>query len=175
VSTSSTSPTTNTQTTSATPLFDVGGIATGFDTNSIINELLSIDRQPETLIQQSTVEQARETALQQIQTQMQALRTAAQAMRDPAVWSNSQTVTSSNTAAVTAVLTGGAAHDQQFVGVHASVINNQLVLSGQVTGAANKISVHRLRRDGRPPWRHPPNPWACSKRGQTPFGAVTGC
>jgi flagellar hook-associated protein 2 len=59
--------------------------------------------------------------------------------------------------------------------VYASVINNQLVLSGQVTGAANKTSVHRLRRDGRPPWRHPPNPWACSKWGQTPFGAVTGC
>jgi flagellar capping protein FliD len=54
VSTSSTSPTTGTQTTSATPLFNVGGIATGLDTNSIINELLSIDRQPETLIQQQT-------------------------------------------------------------------------------------------------------------------------
>ncbi len=202
MSTSSTSPTTSsTQTTSATPLFNVGGIATGLDTNSIINELLSIDRQPETLIQQqSTVEQARETALQQIQTQMQALQTAAQAMRDPTVWSNSQTVTSSNTAAVTAVLTGGAAAGGFQIGVqqlasadqvtqqssltaasaddtlqiqigagtpvsiavsagdtiatiaskinstsnsqvYASVINNQLVLSGQVTGAANKISV----------------------------------
>jgi hypothetical protein len=43
VSTSSTSPTTGTQTTSATPLFNVGGIATGLDTNSIINELLSIE------------------------------------------------------------------------------------------------------------------------------------
>jgi flagellar hook-associated protein 2 len=201
VSTSSTSGTSAAQTTSATPLFNVGGIATGLDTNSIINELLSIDRQPETLIQnESTVEQARETALQQIQTQMQALQTAAQAMRDPSVWANSQTVTSSNTTAVSAVLTGGAAAGGFQIGVqrlasadqvtqqssltaasaddtlqiqvgsnaalnvsvsagdtlstiaskinaasnsqvYASVINNQLVLSGQVTGAANKIAV----------------------------------
>ncbi len=191
----------STQTTTATPLFNVGGIATGLDTNSIINELLSIDRQPETLLtQQSTIETARQSALKAIQTSMQSLQTAAQAMRDPSVWANAQTATSSNPTAVSAVLTGGAAaggfqigvqrlasadqvtqrtslaaasaddvlHIQVGAGttadvpvsagdtlatiaskinanqssqVYASVINNQLVLSGQVTGAANTIAV----------------------------------
>jgi flagellar hook-associated protein 2 len=208
----STTPTTTTTSnpTTATPFFNVGGIATGLDTNSIINSLLTLDRQPETLLtQQSTIETARETALKSIQTSMQSLQTAAQALRDPSVWANSQTVTSSNTNAVTAVLTGGAAaggfqigvqrlasadqvtqqtslaaastddvlHIQVGAGatadvtvkagdslatiaskinnnttsqVYASVINNKLVLSGQVTGAANTISVtsdHTLATD----------------------------
>ena len=199
-STSSTTSTT-TQSTSATPLFNVGGIATGLDTNSIIDQLLSIAREPETLIQQqSTVESARETALQSIQTSMQSLQTASQALRDPTVWQNTQTVTESNPSAVSAILTGGAAAGGFQIGVqrlasadqvtqqssltaanasdtlhiqvgsgavanvqvsagdslstianeinangtaqvYASVVNNKLVLSGQVTGAANTISV----------------------------------
>ncbi len=199
--TPSSTTTTTAPTTSATPLFNVGGIATGLDTNSIINELLSIARQPETLIQQqSTVEQARSTALQSIQTSMQSLQSAAQALRDPTVWQNAQTVTESNPSAVSAILTGGAAAGGFQIGVsrlasadqvtqqssvaaasaddtlhiqvgsgavadiqvtagdtlssiaseinangtaqvYASVVNNKLVLSGQVTGAANTISV----------------------------------
>jgi len=89
------SSSTTTKSTSATPFFNVGGIATGLDTNSIIDQLLALDRQPETrLTQQSTVETARQAALKSIQTSMQSLQTAAQAMRAPSVWANSQTVTS---------------------------------------------------------------------------------
>jgi flagellar hook-associated protein 2 len=190
-----------TKSTSATPFFNVGGIATGLDTNSIIDQLLALDRQPETLLtQQSTVETARQAALKAIQTSMQSVQTAAQAMRDPSVWANSQTVTSSNPTAVSAVLIGGAAAGGFQIGVqrlasadqvtqgtslaaangddvlhiqvgsgaaanvsissgdtlatiaskinansssqvYASVVNNKLVLSGQVTGAANTIAV----------------------------------
>ena len=195
------SSSTTTKSTSATPFFNVGGIATGLDTNSIIDQLLAIDRQPETLLtQHSTVETARQAALKSIQTSMQALQTAAQAMRAPSVWANSQTVTSSNPTAVSAILTGGAAAGGFSIGVqrlasadqvtqqttlatangddtlhiqvgsgavanvsissgdtlatiagkinantssqvYASVVNGKLVLSGQVTGAANTIAV----------------------------------
>jgi flagellar hook-associated protein 2 len=198
MSTPSTSSTS--QSTSATPFFNVGGIATGLDTNSIIDQLLAIDRQPETLInQQSTIETARENALQSIQTSMQSLQAASQALRAPSLWSNTQTVTSSSSS-ITAVLTGGAAAGGFQIGVsrlasaaqvtqsttlaaanandtlhiqvgsgttadisvtagdtlstiaskinsnsnsqvYASVVNNQLVLSGQVTGQANSIKV----------------------------------
>jgi flagellar hook-associated protein 2 len=190
-----------TKSTSATPFFNVGGIATGLDTNSIIDQLLALDRQPETLLtQRSTVETARQAALKSIQTSMQSLQTAARAMRDPSVWANTQTVASSNPTAVSAVLTGGAAAGGFQIGVqrlasadqvtqgtgltaangddtlhiqvgsgapanvsissgdtlatiaskinassssqvYASVVNNRLVLSGQVTGAANTIAV----------------------------------
>ena len=195
------SSSTTTKSTSATPFFNVGGIATGLDTNSIIDQLLALDRQPETLLtQQSTVETARQAALKSIQTSMQALQSAAQAMRAPSVWANSQTVTSSNPTAVSALLTGGAAAGGFSIGVqrlasadqvtqqtalaaangddtlhikvgsgavanvsissgdtlatiaskinantssqvYASVVNGKLVLSGQVTGAANTIAV----------------------------------
>jgi flagellar hook-associated protein 2 len=198
---STASSSTTTKSTSATPFFNVGGIATGLDTNSIIDQLLALDRQPETLLtQQSTVETARQAALKSIQTSMQALQSAAQAMRAPSVWANSQTVTSSNPTAVSAVLTGGAAAGGFSIGVqrlasadqvtqqtalaaangddtlhikvgsgavanvsissgdtlatiaskinanassqvYASVVNGKLVLSGQVTGAANTIAV----------------------------------
>jgi flagellar hook-associated protein 2 len=201
MSTPASSSTAPTKSTSATPFFNVGGIATGLDTNSIIDQLLALDRQPETLLtRQSTVETARQAALKAIQTSMQSLQTAAQAMRDPSVWANSQTVTSSNPTAVSAVLTGGAAAGGFQIGVqrlasadqvtqgtslaaangddvlhiqvgsgavanvsvssgdtlatiaskinantssqvYASVVNNKLVLSGQVTGAANTIAV----------------------------------
>jgi flagellar hook-associated protein 2 len=189
-----------TQSTSATPFFNVGGIATGLDTNSIISQLLSIDRHPETLInQQSTIETARQHALKSIQTSMQSLQTASQALRAPSLWANTQTVSSSSSA-ISAVLTGGAAAGGFQIGVsrlasaaqvtqttglaaaaaddtlhiqvgsgavadvqisqndslstiaskinansssqvYASVVNGNLVLSGQVTGQANSISV----------------------------------
>jgi flagellar hook-associated protein 2 len=188
------------QSTSATPFFNVGGIATGLDTNSIITQLLAIDRQPETLINhQSTIETARQNALKSIQTSMQSLQAASQALRAPSLWANTQTVASSSSA-ITPVLTGGAAAGGFQIGVsrlasaaqvtqstglaaagaddmlhiqvgsgavanvsisandtlstiaskinsnstsqvYASVVSGKLVLSGQVTGQANSISV----------------------------------
>lgn len=197
----STSGTSSTgQSTSATPFFNVGGIATGLDTNSIITQLLAVDRKPETLInQQSTIETARQSALKSIQTSMKSLQAASQALRAPSLWANSQTVASSSSA-ISVVLTGGAAAGGFQIGVsqlaaaaqvtqstglsaaaaddvlhiqvgsgavadvnvsqndtlstiaskinsnsksqvYASVVNGKLVLSGQVTGQANSISV----------------------------------
>ena len=50
---------------------NIGGLASGLDTNSIINALLAIDRDPETQIQhQQTVAAARSRPLSQIKTQM---------------------------------------------------------------------------------------------------------
>ena len=141
----STTPSTSssTQTTTATPLFNVGGIATGLDTNSIINELLSIDRQPETLLtQQSTIETAKETALKSIQTSMQSLQVAAQALRDPSVWANSQTVTSSNPAAVSAVLTGGAAAGGFQIGVSRLASADQVTQQTALASAGTDDVLH---------------------------------
>lgn len=188
-------------TTSATPLFNISGITSGLDTNTIVSELVSIARAPETLIQrQEQVTQARSSALTAIQTQLQTLQSSAATLSDPATWGNSQTVTSSNPSTVGATWTSGAAaggydvNVSQLAGaaqltqgssltaasaddtltiqmgstggvqvavsagdslqtiadkingtanvqVYATVLNNQLVLSGTQTGAANTISV----------------------------------
>jgi flagellar hook-associated protein 2 len=137
------SSSTTTKSTTATPFFNVGGIATGLDTNSIIDQLLAIDRQPETLLtQQSTIETARQSALKSIQTSMQALQTAAQAMRAPSVWANSQTVTSSNPTAVSAILTGGAAAGGFSIGVQRLASADQVTQQTTLAAANGDDTLH---------------------------------
>jgi flagellar hook-associated protein 2 len=131
-----------TQSTSATPFFNVGGIATGLDTNSIITQLLAIDRQPETLLnQQSTIETARQNALKSIQTSMQSLQTASQALRAPSLWANTQTVSSSSSA-ISAVLTGGAAAGGFQIGVSRLASAAQVTQSSAVTSAGADDTLH---------------------------------
>jgi len=131
-----------TQSTSATPFFNVGGIATGLDTNSIITQLLAIDRQPETLLnQQSTIETARQNALKSIQTSMQSLQTASQALRAPSLWANTQTVSSSSSA-ISAVLTGGAAAGGFQIGVSRLASAAQVTQSSTVASAGADDTLH---------------------------------
>lgn len=87
--------------TSATPNFNVTGLSSGLDTNSIVQQLLAIDRQPEVRwAQQQAVEQARKSALADIKTRLQNLQTALATLTDTAAWGNKQSVTSSNTSVV---------------------------------------------------------------------------
>jgi flagellar hook-associated protein 2 len=131
-----------TQSTSATPFFNVGGIATGLDTNSIITQLLAIDRQPETLLnRQSTIETARQNALKSIQTSMQSLQTASQALRAPSLWANTQTVSSSSSA-ISAVLTGGAAAGGFQIGVSRLASAAQVTQSSTVASAGADDTLH---------------------------------
>ena len=130
------------QSTSATPFFNVGGIATGLDTNSIITQLLAIDRKPETLInEQSTIESARQSALKAVQTSMQSLQTASQALRAPSLWANTQTVTSSSSA-ITAVLTGGAAAGGFQIGVSRLASAAQVTQSTSLAAAGADDMLH---------------------------------
>lgn len=131
-----TASTGSTGTTSSTPLFNISGITSGIDTNSIISELVSIARAPETLInQQEQVSQARQTALTSIQTQLNSLQTAAATLSDPATWGNSQTVTSSNPSAVSATWTSGAAAGGYDVSVQQLAQADQLTQTGTLTAA----------------------------------------
>lgn len=200
-SSSSTSVTSGTFTANGVPVQNISGLASGLDDNEIISELMSIEEQPLTQMQQKqAVEQTRQTALQSVQTTLTNLQTSIQALTDPTLWGDQQQVSSSDPNHVTVTRTGGAAaggyeitvsqlaraaqmtqststqtasasgtltiqvgsgtainvdvnagDDLQTVAnningasgsqVYATVINNQLVLSGKVTGAANTISV----------------------------------
>ena len=87
--------------TSAAPNFNVTGLASGLDTNSIVQQLMAIDRQPEVRWQQQqTVEQARHDFFGQVQTSLENLQTAAAALSDPTAWGNAQSVTSSDSSIV---------------------------------------------------------------------------
>lgn len=200
-SSSSSSVSSGTFTANGVPVQNISGLASGLDDNEIITELMSIEQQPLTQMQnQQAVEQTRQTALQSVQTTLQNLQTSIQALTDPSLWGDQQQVSSSDTNHVTVARTGGAAaggyeievsqlaragqmtqststqaasasgtltiqvgsgtainvnvnagDDLQTVAnningssgsqVYATVINNQIVLSGKVTGSANTISV----------------------------------
>ena len=96
--------------TSATPLANIGGLASGLDTNSIISQLMQIERNPQVrLQQQKTLEQVRQQALRDINTRLLNLQSAATGLRDVGTWGDVQEVDSSDSSKITATRSGGAA------------------------------------------------------------------
>jgi flagellar hook-associated protein 2 len=124
-------PSSLTASTSAAPLFNIGGIASGLDTNTIIGQLLAIERQPEVrALQQQHVEESRQNALRDVNTRLTNLQTAIAGLRDVSTWGDVQSVTSSDAANVGVVRTGGAAPGGYQVQV------TQLARAHQVTSVA---------------------------------------
>ena len=124
-------PSSLTASTSAAPLFNIGGIASGLDTNTIIGQLLAIERQPEVrALQQQHVEEARQNALRDVNTRLTNLQTAIAGLRDISTWGDVQSVTSSDAANIGVIRTGGAAPGGYQVQV------TQLARAHQVTSTA---------------------------------------
>jgi len=95
---------------SSAPLQNLSGLASGLDTNSIITQLMSIEKQPQQrIINQQSVEAARQQALKDVMTRLQNLQTAYQGLSDPSVWADAQTVDSSDSSKVSASRTTGIA------------------------------------------------------------------
>jgi flagellar hook-associated protein 2 len=88
----------------------ISGIASGLDTDSIIQQLMSIEQQPRTrMAQQQLVVQTRQSALQSVDTSLSNLKLAAQDLRSAALWVPVESVSSSDSSVVGAQLTAGAA------------------------------------------------------------------
>ncbi|HEY7952129.1 MAG TPA: flagellar filament capping protein FliD [Solirubrobacteraceae bacterium] len=102
-------PTTPITGSSAGAPINITGLASGLNTNEIINALMAVERRPVAQLtnQQSTL-QAQQTQLQQIQTALQQLSFSAADLSSPALFETSQTVTSSNPSQITALSTKGA-------------------------------------------------------------------
>src|SRR3954463_4869393 len=88
----------------------IGGIASGMDTESIITQLMSIESAPRarTARQQVTV-QARQDALRQIDTKLTNLKLAAGDLRSASIWTPTQAISSGNESVLTARQLTGAA------------------------------------------------------------------
>lgn len=126
---------------SSLPTFNIGGLASGLDTNSIITQLMSIEQQPQQRLQlQSALEQQRVTDLTAIKTQLQSLSTAAAALADPGTWTTRATIVSSNPAAVTA--TGTAPPGGFTIGVANLARAAQLTQQSSLTAAATDDTLH---------------------------------
>lgn len=110
--------TTSTGFSAGMPPIQIPGLASGLDTNSIIQQLLAIDRQPIVhLTNRQQQLQAQVGQLQSTQSGLQNLVLAAQSLGSPALWATSQTASSSNPSLVTAAVTSGAGVGGHQVGV----------------------------------------------------------
>jgi flagellar hook-associated protein 2 len=110
---------------SSTSGLQLSGLASGLDTDSIVQQLMAIERLPEKQMQvKKSQSQARQQLLQDFQTKLKALASAAGALGDVTLWAPKQTVTSSDSSRVSAVMTSGA-------GVGGTTIDVQRVASSQ--------------------------------------------
>jgi flagellar hook-associated protein 2 len=91
------------------PTINFGGLASGLDTNSIVDQLMAIERQPQNRLKlkQSQID-ARKSALQDVESRLKNLRLAAQDLKSATLWLDTQSVDVNDSTKVAAVRTGGA-------------------------------------------------------------------
>jgi flagellar hook-associated protein 2 len=91
------------------PTINFGGLASGLDTNSIVDQLMSIERQPETRLKtQQSQAQQKKTDLQSIEDSLRDLQFAAQDLKSPTLWLDTQSVDVNDSTKVAVTRTGGA-------------------------------------------------------------------
>src|ERR1700749_1674796 len=87
----------------------LNGMASGLDTDSIIQQLMQVDQLKITAVQnQSGGVSAHQSALKGIQSKLDAFKSAAAALSDASTWKASQSVASSDSSKVDVALTSGA-------------------------------------------------------------------
>jgi flagellar hook-associated protein 2 len=92
----------------STPLLNIGGLASGLDTNAIIDQLMAIERVPRTkLDQKASLITARQQALADFQSRLRAVEAAAQDLRSVSLWSQQQTVATSDATRLSAAIVAG--------------------------------------------------------------------
>ena len=88
----------------------LGGLSSGLDTQAIIDQLMAVDRVPETRMKlQQSVLQARQTALSDIGTRVRNLLDTAKGLGDVATWADTQTLEVSDATKLAATRLSGAA------------------------------------------------------------------
>jgi flagellar hook-associated protein 2 len=120
----------------------ITGLASGLNTNQIVQELMSIQEQPVTALQnQVSGETAENSALTSIQSALQTLSTDAAALNDPSLFDTAQTVTSSDTTRVSASTGTGAGIGGYQVSVSQLANSAQRTFSYTAPSAAGTITI----------------------------------
>jgi flagellar hook-associated protein 2 len=84
------------------------GLVSGLDTDSIVTQLMSMERQPRSRMElQQTAVQARQANLRDIASKLGALKTAAADLRSAGAWADTQSIDSSDATKVSARATAG--------------------------------------------------------------------
>jgi len=120
----------------------LSGLASGVDTSSIVDQLMSIERQKVTrLNNQQTSVTAHQTALKAVTDKLNALSTAAAALTDSAAWKTAQTSTSSDTTKVAVAQLDGAGIGGHTVSVDRLASSAQHGFSYASTGSAGTFTI----------------------------------
>jgi flagellar hook-associated protein 2 len=127
----------------ATPGIQLSGLASGLDTQSIISQLMAVERQPDVKLQtQQTIEKARKQALTDVQSRLTNLQTAVASLRDPSTWGDVQSTSSSDPTKVDLTRTAGAAAGAYQVTVSQLARANQFSQSNGATSVAADDVLH---------------------------------
>lgn len=120
----------------------ITGLASGLNTNQIIQEEMSIYSQPVTNLQnQQTGLRAQNTALTSIQSELQSLVTDAMSLSDPSLFATSQAVTTSDPTKVTATSSTGAAIGGYQVSVTQLANSAQRTFTYASPSSADSITI----------------------------------
>jgi flagellar hook-associated protein 2 len=136
----------------ASGLFSIGGIASGLDTASIVQQLLQLERQPLQVIERRQQEHRRaDEAWGQIVTRLSTLRTATNKLTDPAWLQKTTAATSSNDAVARAATSGGATPGSLSFTVDQLATRHQVAVGGTYASAEATVGAGELtltRSDG---------------------------
>ena len=120
----------------------LSGIASGMDTDTIISQLLAIERQPRNrLVLADTRAQQRENGLKEIATKLGAVRDAANALKSSTVWLNVQKTTSSDPARLAVKAEAGAAPGTRLIEVSQLAVTAQHAFAYTPSGSTQTISA----------------------------------
>src|SRR5918997_5985037 len=91
------------------PTINFGGLASGLDTNSIVDQLMALERQPQNRLKlrQGQID-ARKNALNDVASRLKNLKLAAADLKSPTLWLDTQSVDVNDATKLTATRTGPA-------------------------------------------------------------------
>ena len=118
-------------------LINFGGIATGVDTNALVEQLLAVERLPQVrLKQRQELLKTREDVLRDASSRLLNLKTAAKALGDALLFAKVSAVTSSDATAITATASGTAVAGAYTVSVTQLARNEVKTQGSAITQAA---------------------------------------
>lgn len=125
-----------------------GGMASGLDTNSIVSQLMALERGPQTRLKlQERAVQARQDLLRDIGSRLRTLASAAADLRSAGTWGDTQTVSSSDATRVDAKRVSGAAAGGYQVAVTQLARAEQRSYAYTASTAATQIDVNGVLID----------------------------
>lgn len=126
----------------AIPTFNVGGLVSGLDTNSIVSQLMQLERRPIYQLEgrKSDIE-ARNRAWSQISTRMNAVQDKLKALDGPDDWRKFASVTSSNEDAVKVTTSGTANIGSASFTVDRLAATHQVASTGTFASMSDLVGV----------------------------------